>query len=149
MNKKYVVRLEDEERQDLERWVSVGKGAAWKRTHARILLAADRSAAGPGCKDADIAEVLGVGVRTIETLRQRFVEQGLASVLERKKTVGPVHAPLLDGEKEARLIATCCSPAPQGRKRWTLRLLADRLVELNIVDSISHETVRQTLKKTS
>lgn len=148
MNKKYVVRLEEQERAELQRRVSLGKGAAWRLMHARILLAADQSTAGPGCPDAAIAEVLGVGVRTIEMLRQQFVEQGLASALERKQAVGPVRTPLLDGEKEARLIATCCAPAPQGRKRWTLRLLADRLVALDIVPSISHETVRQTLKKT-
>src|SRR4051794_18862306 len=128
MNKKYVVRLEEQERVELQKLVSDGKGAAWRLTHARVLLAADQSAAGPGCKDASISEVLGVGVRTIEMLRQRFVEEGMESVLERKKPVGPVRTPLLDGEKEAHLIATCCSPAPQGRKRWTLRLLANRLV---------------------
>jgi transposase len=133
----------------LERLVSVGKGAARKLTHARILLAADQSPTGPGCKDTRIAEVLRVSVRTIESLRQRFVEQGMASALEQRKPRGPTRSRLLDGAKEAHLIATCCSAAPKGRKRWTLRLLADRLVELAIVPSISHETVRQTLKKTN
>jgi len=92
---------------------------------------------------------LGVGVRTIETIRQRFVEEGLELALERKKRLTPPVEPLLDGEKEAQLIAVCCSKAPPGRERWTLRLLADRMVELEVVDSLSHETVRRVLKKTS
>ena len=148
-NKRYVVQLELEERARLERMVSVGKRAAAKLTHARVLLQADQSAAGPGWTDARIAEGLGLTTRTVENLRRRFVEQGLQAALERKKQCRPSRERLLDGAKEAKLVAICCSKAPNGRRRWTLRLLADRLVELNLVDSISYETVRRTLKKTS
>lgn len=149
MTKKYIVRLEKDERERLQRLVSVGKGAARRLTHARVLLQADESKDCPGWTDARIAEALGVGVRTIETIRQRFVEEGLELALERKKRLSPPVEPLLDGEKEAQLIAVCCSKAPKGRERWTLRLLADRMVELEVVDSVSHETVRRVLKKTS
>jgi len=149
MTKKYMVRLDKDEREMLQRLVSVGKGAARRLTHARVLLQADESKGGPGWTDARIAEALGVGVRTIETIRQRFVDEGLELALERKKRLTPPVEPLLDGEKEAQLIAVCCSKAPPGRKRWTLRLLADRMVELEVVDSLSHETVRRVLRKTS
>jgi len=148
-NKKYVVRLDGEEREGLRRLVSKGKASALKLTRAHILLQADVSKAGPGWTDERIAEGLGIAVRTVEHVRQRFVEEGLARALERKKQYRPSVERKLDGRKEARLIAVCCSQAPPGRRRWTLRLLADRLVELNVVNSISHETVRQTLKKTS
>ena len=148
-NKRYVVRLEASERESLQRLVSVGKGAARKLTHARILLQADQSAEGPAWTDVRIAEGLGVSTRTVEEIRRRCVEEGLESALERKKRCRPPVEPLLDGAKEARLIAVSCSKPPEGRRRWTLRLLADRLVELNIVDSICYETVRRTLKKTS
>ena len=148
-NKRYVVRLERAERERLQRLVSVGKGAARKLTRARVLLQADQSTEGPGWTDERIAEGLSVTTRTIEQVRQRFVEEGLKSALERKKRCRPAVEPMLDGAKEARLIAVSCSKPPEGRRRWTLRLLADRLVELNIVDSISYETVRRTLKKTS
>ena len=149
LNKRYVVQLELEERARLERLVSVGKRAAAKLTHARVLLQADQSAAGPTWTDARIAEGLGVTTRTVENIRRRFVEQGLQAALERKKQCRPSRERLLDGAQEAKLTAICCSKAPNGRRRWTLQLLADRLVELNIVDSISYETVRRTLKKTS
>ena len=129
--------------------VSVGKGAARKLMHARVLLQADQSAAGPAWTDARIGEGLGVSTRTVEEIRRRCVEEGLASALDRKKRCRPPVEPLLDGAKEARLIAVSCSKPPMGRRRWTLRLLAGRLVELNVVDWISHETVRRTLKKTS
>ncbi|MFH1109864.1 MAG: helix-turn-helix domain-containing protein [Planctomycetota bacterium] len=118
------------------------KAAARKLTHARILLQADESEGGPGWADRQIGEGLRVGIRTIEGLRQRFVEQGLEAALERKKRAEPPVPRKLDGEQEARLVAVCCSQAPEGRRRWTLHLLADRLVELRIIDSISHETVR-------
>ena len=137
LNKRYVVQLELEERARLQRMVSVGKRAAAKLTHARVLLQADQSAAGPGWTDARIAEGLGVTTRTVENIRRRFVEQGLQAALERKKQCRPSRERLLDGAKEAKLVALCCSKAPNGRRRWTLQLLADRLVELNIVDSIS------------
>lgn len=148
-NKRYVVRLEIDERARLERLVSVGKGAAAKLTHARVLLQADQSVAGLGWTDARIAAGLGVTTRTVEHIRQRFVEEGLESALLRKKQCRPSRERLLDGAKEAKLTAICCSKAPDGRRRWTLQLLADRLVELNVVGSISYETVRRTLQKTS
>ena len=148
-NKRYVVRLEVEERARLERLVSVGKGAAAKLTRARVLLQADQSVGGPGWTDARIAEGLGVTPQTVENLRRRFVEEGLEAALVRKQQCRPSRERLLDGAKEAQLTALCCSKAPDGRKRWTLQMLADRLVELNIVESISYETVRRTLQKTS
>jgi transposase len=114
-----------------------------------VLLQADQSKTGPGWTDERIAEGLGVTTRSVERIRRRFVEEGLASALERKKQRRPSTPRRLDGAKEAKLTALCCSKAPNGRRRWTLRLLADRLVELNIVESISYETVRRTLKKTS
>jgi transposase len=141
--------LEVEERRRLERLVSVGKGAAAKLTHARVLLQADQSAAGPGWTDARIAEGLGLTTRTVENIRQRFVEEGLEAALVRKKACRPSRERLLDGAKEAKLTVLCCSKAPDGRKRWTLPMLADRLVELKVVESISYETVRRTLQKTS
>lgn len=122
--------------------------AAYKRKHAAILLKADQGPDGPGWTDVRIAEALDLSVRSIESLRQRLVEEGLEACLVRKKPARPPRERKLDGEQEARLIAVSCSAPPEGRERWTLRLLADRLVELEVVDSISHETVRQTLKKT-
>lgn len=148
-NKRYVVRLEEEERERLHHLVSVGRGAARKLTHARVLLQADQSKAGPSWTDERIAEGLGGTTRSVECICQRFVEEGLESALERKRQRQPSTPRLLDGAKEAKLTAICCSKAPAGRRRWTLKLLADRLVELNIVETISYETVRRTLKKTS
>lgn len=148
MAKKYVVRLEAEERDRLRGLLSAGRVAAYKRRHAGILLKADQGPDGPGWTDVRIAEALDVSVRNIESLRQRLVEDGLEACLVRKKPPRPPRERKLDGEQEARLIAVSCSAPPAGRERWTLRLLADRLVELEVVDSISHETVRQTLKKT-
>jgi len=145
MAKKYVVRLTKDERKRLRQMARAGKGAARKLTHARVLLKAD--ADGPKWTDVKIADALDVGVRTIESIRQQFVEEGLEAALNRKK--GPPRQTKLDGEKEARLVALACSEAPDGRERWTLRLLAGTLVELAVVDSISHEAVRQTLKTTS
>jgi len=148
MAKKYVVRLDAEERERLRPLVSAGRVAAYKRRHAAILLKADQGPEGPAWTDTRIAEALDVSVRSIESLRRRLVEEGLEACLVRKQPAWPPRAPTLDGEQEARLIALCCSAPPEGRQRWTLRLLADRLVELEVVDAISHETVRQTLKKT-
>ncbi len=147
-NKRYVVRLEAEERERLRRLVSVGKGAARKLTRARILMQADESGEGPRWTDERIAEGLGVSVRTIEQVRRELVEEGLEAALERRRP-RRVYERRLDGAKEAKLVAVCCSKPPDGRKRWTLRLLADRLVQLKVVDSISYETVRRTLQKTS
>jgi len=147
MAKKYVVRLTQEERADLLRMVKAGKGAARKLAHARVLMKAD--ADGPSWTDVRISDAFDVGVRTIESMRKRFVEEGLESALVRRKHVRPSRMPKLDGDGEARLVALACSEAPDGRKRWTLRMLADQLVVLEVVDSISYETVRQALKKTS
>jgi transposase len=147
--KRYVVRLEPEERRRLRELVSVGQAAAYKIRHAHILLQADESKAGPGWPDPRIAEGLGVSIRAIEYLRQRFVEQGLAACLERKKREHPPVPAKFDGRQEAKLIALACSRPPRGRERWSLRLLADRVVELKIVDSVSHETVRRVLQKTN
>lgn len=145
--KRWLVRLEAEERRQLVQLVRVGKAAAYKIRHANVLLVADESGEGPGLTDTETARALGITTRSIARLRRRFVEEGLEACLERKKQSGSSLLRKLDGKKEARLVALACSPAPPGRKRWTLRLLADRLVVLDVVDSISHETVRQTLKK--
>jgi hypothetical protein len=149
MTKIYIVRLSAEERAQLEQLVSKGKAAARKLTHARILLLADVSESGPGWKDERIVEALHVGVRQVEEVRRRLVMEGLEAALNRRRQCRPSRMRKLDGEKEAHLIALACGSAPDGRKRWTLRMLADKLVEMEVVDSVSHETVRQTLKKMS
>jgi len=147
--KKYLVTLTDEERQVLHELTSAGKAAAFKQTHARILLKADQAEGGPSWPDERIAEALDVGRATIARVRQRFVEQGLEVALGRKQREHPGRLRKLDGRAEARLIALACSAPPQGRKEWTMRLLADRLVELEVVDTVSDETVRRVLKKTN
>ena len=147
--KKYKVTLTAEERKSLQESIAAGKSAAKKLTHARILLKADAAPGGPAWTDARIAAALEVDVTTVERLRQRFVEQGLDAALGRKKQDRPSRARTLDGNAEARLIALACSAPPPGRVRWTLRLLADKLVELEIVDTVSTETIRRTLKKTN
>ena len=149
MNKKYVVRLTSEERGTLQRLASVGKAAARKILHARILLQADEGPDGPGWKDEQIAQGLTAHPRTIANVRQRLVEQGLEAALNRKKQERPSRMGKLGGKAEAHLIALRCGEPPQGRMRWTLQLLADKLVELQVVDSVSYETVRRVLKKTS
>jgi hypothetical protein len=149
MNKKYVVRLTETERSELLRLVSTGKAAAYKVMHARVLLKADAGPQGPGWADVQIADAMDIHPNTVVGVRERFVEQGLEAALNRKKRALPPQMPVLDGRGEARLIALACSSAPEGRARWTLHLLADKLVELKIVPSISYETVRKTLKKTS
>ncbi len=147
--KRYVIRLSEGERNRLTALVSKGKVAAGKRLHAQVLLKADVSAAGAGWTDQQIVEALEVGERTVQAIRQRCVEEGLDAALERKKQCRPSRQRILDGAKEAQLVALCCGKVPAGQARWTLRLLADELVRLEIVDSVSHETVRQALKKTS
>jgi transposase len=146
MHKKYIVRLSDEERRQLTELTSKGRAAAYKIRHAHILLKAD--AEGPAWTDAKIAESFSVSVNTVLGVRQRLVEQGLEAALNRKQQERPSRTPLLDGAAEARLIALRCSEPPAGHARWTLRLLADQAVALEIVEAISHETVRQALKKT-
>ncbi len=147
MNKKYIVRLTAEERKHLEDFVSKGKRVAYKIKHANILLKAD--ADGPGWSDEAIAEAFSAHANTVRNVRQRFVEQGLNAALERKRQSAPSRNRILDGEKQARLHAIGCSKAPEGRSRWTLQLLAEEMVRLDIVESISYETVRRALKKTN
>jgi transposase len=143
----YRVKLTEQEREHLEGLISSGKTAARKTSHARILLHADEGCEAGYFKDEDIAEVLHVGRVTVERVRKRFVEEGLESALNPKPRTRH-RAKKLDGKAEAFLVATACSAAPEGRKDWTLQLLADRLVECQIVESISAEAVRQVLKKT-
>jgi|SRR5262245_21029976 len=147
MPKKYVLKLTADERGELEGVVQRGKAAAWKVQRAQALLKCDQGAAGPGWTDERIAEAFGCTTRSLESWRKQAVERGPLSLLERKPR--PAAALKLDGAKEARLVKLACSRPPQGRGRWTLRLLADRLVELDVVGSISHETVRRAMKKTS
>lgn len=148
MNKKYVVKLMDEERQRLETLVSQGKTAARKIQRAWILLKADAGVEGPGWTDTEIQTTFTVGLVTIYRVRQTFVEEGLEAVLVRVPKSRHRHRKL-DGEQEAQLIALACSRPPPGRRRWTLRLLAGTLVELGHTDRVCAETVRQTLKKTN
>src|SRR5437667_7631125 len=145
--KVYRVRLEPQEREYLEKLLSKGKAAARTLTHARILLKADEGEAGPRLSDEAIAYALDVNRSTVERVRIRCVEEGFEAAL-RPRPSHQLHPRKLDGAQEAHLVALACSPPPTGRARWTLRLLADRVVELEIADAISHETVRQTLKKT-
>jgi transposase len=147
MNKKYIVRLTEEERCMLKEWVSKGKAAAYKIKHANVLLQVDAEGANFG--DEQAAQVFCCSPRTVFNIRQRFVEQGLEAALERKKRTRPPTEPLLDGEKEARLVQLACSEPPAGHARWTLRLLAEELVALEVVELISAPTVMRTLKKTS
>jgi hypothetical protein len=147
--KKYVVRLTSEERARLQRLVSVGKAAARKILHARILLQADQGPDGPAWRDEQIAQGLSAHPRTVANVRRRLVEHSLDAALDRKRQERPSRQRTLDGKAEARLIALRCGEPPQGRMRWTLQLLADKLVELNVVESVSYETVRRVLKKTS
>jgi transposase len=146
--KKYHVTLTDEERSKLRNLLSAGKGPARMLTHARILLKADESGESPAWSDEAIRKALDVGLSTVIRVRQRFVEEGLEAALERHKPRRD-YSHLVDGECEAHLVALACSAPPVGHKRWTLRLLADKLVESEYIDSISHETVRQVLKKTN
>lgn len=146
--KKYVVTLTTAERDQLTAMISAGKAAAQKLAHARVLLKADRADGGPGWTDERIADAVDVSPATVGRVRQRFVEDGLDAALVRKKQDKPSRERVLDGTAEARLIALACSPPPDARVRWAIRMLADRLVELRVVGSISTETVRRTLKKT-
>jgi transposase len=146
--KKYCVSLTTDEREFLSGLIASGQAAAKKLIHARILLKADQAEGGPAWKDQRIAEAVEVSVATIERVRQRFVEQGLEAALGRKKQDKPSRERKLDGAGEARLIALACSKVPSGRVAWTLEMLADKLVELKVVDSICRETVRQALQKT-
>ena len=145
--KKYLVELTQQERSQLEELVAKGRVAGYKIRHAQMLLKADQGPDGPGWADAQTAEAFASHVTTVERLRKRLIEQGLEAALERHKR--PHYPRKLDGDGEAHLVAMACSQAPAGRSKWTLRLLADRLVELGVVENISHMTVSRTLKKTN
>jgi hypothetical protein len=147
MGKKYIVCLTEEERKLLKGLVSKGRVNAQKIRRAQVLLKID--ADGPKWTDQQAAEAFGMRTNTVAEIRQRFVEEGLERALDRKQPDEPPRRRTLDGVGEARLIAMACGEPPEGRGRWTLRLLAGQLVELAIVDGISHETVRRTLKKTN
>ena len=146
MEKKYRVKLSVEERQELKALVSRGRAAAYKQTHARILLLSDEAQADGPMKDEGIARSPQIGSATVERVRRRCVEEGVAAALGRKRQLKR-RPKRLDDQGEAHLIALACGEPPEGRTGWTLKLLADRLVECAIVDRISPETVRQTLKK--
>jgi transposase len=148
MKKKYVVTLTEEERRMLRKMISGGKAAARRLMHAHILLKADQSEGGPNWEDAAIAQGLDVGTATVERVRKRFVEEGLQAALDRRRP-RRAYPHKLDGDGEAHLIALACGAAPEGRSRWTLRLLAERMVALEYVEELSKDTVRRTLKKTN
>ena len=148
MMKKYRVGLTEEEQEELKGLVSKGWGAAYKQTHARILLLSDENQVDGAMRDEDIAWVLKVGSATVERVRRRCVEEGLEAALGRKQQLKR-RKKKLDGQGEAHLVALACSQPPEGRVSWTLQMLADGLVAQEIVDSISTETVRRTLKKTN
>lgn len=146
MKKKYIVRLTVEERAEIEGIVKKLKGSSEKVKRAQILLKADEN--GPGWPDQKIADAFGCRTRTIEKLRMRLVTKGFKAAIERKQRKTPPVSKKLDGEQEAKVIARRLGPPPSGYANWSLRLLAEQVVALEIVDSISHETLRQTLKKT-
>ena len=147
MVKRYRVTLTPAERASMEQLINTGKAAARKLAHARVLLKADQAQGGPGCADAQIAEAVQVGLVTVARVRQRFVEEGLDAALVPKPSIRS-YARKLDGAGEARLAALACTKPPEGRKRWTLTLLADRLVAMGVAESLTYEAVRQSLKKT-
>ena len=148
MEKKYIITLTPEERQMLEAMLSRGKSAARKLAHARILLKADASPGGPNWSDEAIAEGVEVGRATVERVRRQFVEEGLEAALIRRPSRREYRRKL-DGDGEAHLVALACQQPPEGCSRWTLRLLADRMVRLEYVDEVSKDTVARVLKKTN
>ena len=145
--KKYRVQLSQQQRQELEQKVKTGKGLARQLMHARILLKADEGEHGPCWADEQISEALEASVPTIERVRRRFVEQGLQDAITRRPQPERPQKRKINGEQEAHLIALCCSEAPTGHEHWTMRLLADKMVELGYVEQVSHKTVWETLKK--
>ena len=147
MSPRYRVTLTKEERKELETMTHRGKTHARRFIHARALLLCDAGADGPAWNVSDVAEALGVTSRSIEHLKKRFVEDGLEAALERKAREKPPREVIFDGAFEARLIALACSDAPEGRQRWTVRLLADKAVELKYAETVSHMTVQRVLKK--
>lgn len=147
MSPRYRVTLTEEERNELESLTKRGRVEARKFVHTRALLLCDAGPEGPAWKVADVAAALGVSSRSIEHLKKRFVEEGLAAALERKPREKPPREVTFDGAFEARLIALACSDAPEGFQRWTVRLLAEKAVELRFADTVSHMTVHRALKK--
>jgi transposase len=147
MNKRYIVRLTADERKDLENLLKKGKTQAYRVKHAHILLAID--ADGPNWPDHQAAKAYRCHQNTVRNVRQRFVEQGLEAALERKPQDAPSRQRIIDGDREARLISIACSTPPEGRAKWTMQMLADQLVTLKVVDSVSGQTVWRTLKKTN
>jgi hypothetical protein len=147
MYKKYIVRLDKEERQVLREMVRKFKGSSTRVRRAQILLKADTD--GPNWIDQRIADAFGCRTRTVENVRQRLVTEGFEAALERKQPESPPRAKLLDGRQEAEIIALRLGKPPKGFANWSLRLLADQVVELGIADKVSHETLRKTLKKTA
>ena len=148
MKKKYPVVLTETERDELKRLIVAGTAPARKLTHARVLLKADQCPEGPGWADERIAEAVEVSQPTISRIRKQYVEEGLKAALNRRAPRREYHRKL-DGEQEARLIALACGAPPEGYARWSLRLLADKVVELEIADEVSYQTVGRILKKTS
>ena len=147
MQKKYIVRLTDAERSTLQGVVKKFKGSSQKVRRAQMLLKAD--ADGPACTDKRISEAFGCRTKTVENIRQRLVLEGFGVALEGKRPAAPPRQPVFDGEQQAKVIALRLGPPPKGFANWSQRLLADKVVELEIVESVSHETVRRTLKKTA
>ena len=148
MKKKYPVILTETERDHLKSLIAAGTAPARKLTHARILLKADESSEGPAWVDEQVAEAVEVSQPTVCRVRKQYVEEGLEAARNRRPPNRHYHRKL-DGEQEARLIALACSDPPEGQARWSLRLLADRMVELEVVEDLSYQTVRRTLKKTN
>jgi hypothetical protein len=148
MKKPYHVELSQDQRQQLQQMIASGQAKARQLTHARVLLKADRSEEGPAWTDARICEAVEVSPSTVVRIRRRFAVEGLDAALKAKEQQTR-KARQLDGEQEAHLVALVCGDAPEGYARWSLRLLADKMIELGYVGSVSHETVRQTLKKTT
>lgn len=146
--KKYTVTLTKAEREKLDVIIKKERVSGRKRIHAQILLRTDESKGNDGWKDADVAEAYGVGLRTVERIRERFVTEGFEAALQ-SKAGQENRARKFDGKKEAKLVTLACGKPPEGRARWTLQLLADRMVELKYMDSISHQAVHNVLKKTN
>jgi transposase len=149
MKPRYRVTLTEQEREELEALTKTAKTNAKQFLHARALLLCDAGTKGPAWSVADTSEAMGVTPRTIEHLKKRFVEEGLTAALERKQRETPPREVIFDGAFEARLIALACSKTPEGRQRWTVRLLAEKAVELSMAPSVSHMTVQRILKKTN
>jgi transposase len=149
MKPRYRVTLTEQERQELEALSKTTKSNAKQFLYARSLLLCDAGPQGPGWAVTDTAEAMGVTPRTIEHLKKRFVEEGLAAALERRRPEKAPRGVTFDGAFEARLIALACSKTPEGRQRWTVRLLAEKAVEMNLAPSVSHMTVQRLLKKTN